>query len=144
MFEAARQMGLEGILAKDRASTYEAGRSTRWLKLKVLNEQEFSSRASPKESATTSARWCWACGKTAKLRHAGQVGTGFDQKLMKAIYERLKPLITKTSPFAKKPNIRTGLKNVTWVRPEVVCQVRFLEWTQDGILRAPVFVGLAG
>jgi bifunctional non-homologous end joining protein LigD len=66
------------------------------------------------------------------------VGTGFDQKLMKEIHARLEPLITKTSPIKPKPNI----KDVTWVKPEIVCQIRFLERTQDGMLRAPVFVAL--
>jgi bifunctional non-homologous end joining protein LigD len=58
---------------------------------------------------------------------------------MKAIHERLQPLITKTSPLEPKPKIK---EEVTWVRPEVVCEIRFLEWTHDGNLRAPVFVGL--
>jgi bifunctional non-homologous end joining protein LigD len=73
-----------------------------------------------------------------KLRHVGQVGTGFDTKQMKAIHAKLLPLVTAKSPFPKTPRI----KDVTWVKPELVCQVRFLEWTQDGSLRAPVFVGL--
>ena len=142
MFEAARKMGIEGILAKDRRSTYESGRSTRWLKLKVLNEQEFVIVGFTKGEREFFGALVLAVNENGKLRHAGQVGTGFDRKLMKSIYDRMKPLITKTSPFEKKPNIREGLKNVTWVRPELVCQVRFLEWTKDGVLRAPVFVGL--
>lgn len=142
MFEAARSMGLEGILAKDRASTYESSRSTRWLKLKVLNEQEFLIAGFTKGERDYFGSLVLGVQENGKLRHVGQVGTGFDRKLMKKIYERLKPLITKTSPFAKKPAIRGGLSSVTWVRPELVCQVRFLEWTQDGILRAPVFVAL--
>ncbi len=142
MFEAARQMGLEGILAKDRRSAYESGRSTRWLKLKVLNEQEFIIAGFTKGEREYFGALVLAVREGGKLRHVGQVGTGFDQKLMKAIYTRLKPLMTKVSPFDKKPNIREGLRNVTWVKPEVICQVRFLEWTQEGVLRAPVFVGL--
>jgi bifunctional non-homologous end joining protein LigD len=73
-----------------------------------------------------------------KLRHVGQVGTGFDQPLMKHIYSRLEPLIAKTCPLTPKPKI----KGVTWVRPELICQVRYLEWTHDGNLRAPVFIAL--
>ncbi len=142
MFEAARKMGLEGILAKDRASKYEAARSSRWLKLKVSNEQEFVIAGFTKGERDYFGALVLGVRESGKLRHAGQVGTGFDQKLMKAIYARMEPLITKTNPFAIRPNIRTGLRNVTWLRPELVCQVRFLEWTQDGILRAPVFVGL--
>ncbi|MGI8959678.1 MAG: DNA ligase D [Bryobacteraceae bacterium] len=138
MFEAARRMGLEGILAKDRRSTYESRRSTCWLKLKVLNEQEFVIAGFAKREREYFGALVLGVQDNRKLRHVGQVGTGFDHKLMKAIHKRLEPLITKACPFEKEPNI----KNVTWVRPEVICQVRFLEWTQDGVLRAPVFVGL--
>ena len=138
MFKAARNMGLEGILAKDRRSKYESGRSTRWLKIKVLNEQEFVIAGFTKGEREYFGSLVLATREDGAYRHAGQVGTGFDQKMMKAIYTRLKPLITKTSPFPKAPRI----KDVTWVRPEVVCQIRFLEWTHEGMLRAPVFVGL--
>jgi bifunctional non-homologous end joining protein LigD len=142
MFEAARNMGLEGILAKDRRSTYESRRSTRWLKVKVSNEQECIIVGFTKGEREYFGSLVLAVREDGKLRHVGQVGTGFDHKMMKAIYTRLKPLITKKSPFNKKPSIREGLDSVTWVRPEIVCQVRFLEWTHEGILRAPVFVGL--
>ena len=142
MFEAARSMKLEGILAKDRRSKYESKRSNCWQKLKVLNEQEFVIGGFTKGERDYFGALVLGIREDGKLRHVGQVGTGFDHKLMKAIYERLKPLITKSSPFDATPNIRTGLSKVTWVKPEVVCQVRFLEWTDDGILRAPVFVGL--
>jgi bifunctional non-homologous end joining protein LigD len=138
MFEAARQMGLEGILAKDRHSKYEAGRSTRWYKIKVLNEQEFvigGFTAGEREYFGSLVLGVYEDGK---LRHIGQVGTGFDEKKMKHLYGKLKPLITKESPFAKRPRI----KDVTWVKPDSVCQIRFLEWTKEGILRGAVFVGL--
>ncbi len=138
MFEAARQMGLEGILAKDRRSPYEGTRSTRWQKIKVQNEQEFVIAGFTKGERDYFGALVLGVQENGKLRHVGQVGTGFDQKLMKAIYERLQPLITKTSPLTPKPKI----KDVSWVKPEVVCQVRFLEWTKDGVLRAPVFVAL--
>jgi bifunctional non-homologous end joining protein LigD len=138
MFEAARNMDLEGILAKDRRSTYESRRSNCWLKLKVLNEQEFVIAGFTKGEREYFGALVLSVQENGKLRHVGQVGTGFDNKMMKALYKRLEPLITKTSPFEKKPNI----KDVTWVCPNIICQVRFLEWTQDGILRAPVFVGL--
>ncbi|MBV9269448.1 MAG: DNA ligase D [Acidobacteriaceae bacterium] len=138
MFEAARQMGLEGILAKDRHSTYQGTRSNCWLKLKVVNEQEFVIAGFTQGERDYFGALVLGVNDDGKLRHAGQVGTGFDQKTMKAIYEQLEPLITKTSPLTPKPRI----KDVTWVRPEVVAQVRFLEKTPDGMLRAPVFVGL--
>jgi bifunctional non-homologous end joining protein LigD len=138
MFEAAKKMGLEGILAKDRRSTYESSRSTRWLKVKVQNEQEFVIAGFTKGERDYFGSLILAVHEDGKFRHAGQVGTGFDQKKMKEIHERMKPLITKSNPLANKPRI----KDATWVKPELVCEVRFLEWTKDGMLRAPVFVGL--
>lgn len=138
MFDAAREMGLEGILAKDRRSAYEGTRSTHWLKVKVLNEQELVIAGFTKGERDYFGALVLGVHEGGKLRHAGQVGTGFDHKMMKAIYDRLEPLIAKTSNLSPKPKI----KDVTWVRPEVVCQVRFLEWTKEGVLRAPVFVGL--
>ena len=138
MFEAARKMNLEGILAKDRRSAYKGTRSKSWLKLKVLNEQEFVIAGFTKGERDYFGALVLGVQEDGVLRHCGQVGTGFDQKLMKAIYDRLTPLITRTSPFSKKPVI----KDVTWVRPETICQVSFLEWTPDGMLRGPVFVAL--
>jgi len=138
MLDAARNMGLEGVLAKDRRSSYEEGRSRNWLKLKVLNEQEFVIAGFTAGERDYFGALVLGFRENGKLRHAGQVGTGFDQRLMKLIHSRLQPLITKSSPLDPKPKI----KDVTWVRPEVVCEIRFLEWTQEGMLRAPVFVGL--
>lgn len=138
MFEAARQMGLEGILAKDRRSTYESARSSLWQKVKVSNEQEFVIAGFTKGERDYFGSLVLGVHENGKLRHAGQVGTGFDQKLMKTIYEGLEPLITKTCPLSPKPKI----KDVTWVKAQLVCQVRFLEWTHEGMLRAPVFVAL--
>ena len=138
MFDAARNMGLEGIIAKDRRSKYEAGRTTHWCKIKVLNEQEFVIAGFTKGEREYFGSLVLGVREDGVLRHIGQVGTGFDAKKMKEVHDRLKPLITKQSPFPKRPRI----KDVTWVRPEVVCQIRFLEWTQEGILRGSVFVGL--
>ena len=139
MLEAARQMNLEGILAKDRRSTYASTRGSHWLKLKIQSEQEFVIAGFTAGERDYFGALVLAYEKNGKWMHAGQVGTGFDQKLMKAIHTRLKPLVTKTYPFDPAPKIKDP---VTWVRPEVVCQVRFLDWTQDGMLRAPVFVAL--
>ena len=138
MFAAAGEMGLEGILAKDRHSSYDSKRSRCWQKLKVLTEQEFVIGGFTQGEREHFGALILGVQEGDVLRHVGQVGTGFDQKLMKAIADRLKPLITKTNPFAAKPRI----KDATWVKPELLCQVRFLEWTSEGNLRAPVFVGL--
>jgi bifunctional non-homologous end joining protein LigD len=137
MFEAARTMGLEGLVAKDRRSLYSGTRGRSWQKMKVNNEQEFVIAGFTAGEREFFGALVLGVNEDGKLRHAGQVGTGFDQKLMKAIYERLEPLVTKTCPLTPKPKI----KGVTWVRPEVICQIRYLEWTNDGQLRAPVFIG---
>jgi bifunctional non-homologous end joining protein LigD len=138
MFEAARRMALEGVVAKDRHSKYEGARSKRWQKIKVSNEQEFVIAGFTAGERDYFGALVLGVAENGKFRHVGQVGTGFDHKLMKNIYERLKPLVADHSSLTPKPRI----KDVTWVRPELVCEVRFLEWTGDGILRAPVFVGL--
>ncbi len=138
MFEAARKMGLEGIIAKDRRGTYEHTRSRCWQKIKVLNEQEVVIAGFTKGEREYFGSLVLGVQENGKLRHVGQVGTGFDQKKMKAIYDRLKPLIIKANPFPDKPRI----PDVTWVEPETVCEIRFYEWTKDGMLRAPVFIGL--
>src|SRR3954447_13705524 len=140
MFEAARKMNLEGVVAKDRRSGYESGRSAKWQKLKVQNEQEFVIAGFTKGERDYFGSLILGVYQEGRLSHVGQVGTGFDSKKMKVIHDQITPLITKTSPFAKRPKI----KDATWVRPEIVCQVRFSEWTKDGILRAPVFVALRG
>ncbi|HZQ53119.1 MAG TPA: DNA ligase D [Bryobacteraceae bacterium] len=138
MLEAARKMEIEGIVGKDRRSPYEGGRSTRWLKIKILGEQEFVIAGFTKGERDYFGALILGVYEKGELQHAGQVGTGFDQKTMKAIHDRLRPLVTKDNPFPKKPRV----KDAVWVKPEVVCQVRFLEWTRDGILRGPVFAGL--
>lgn len=138
MFEAARKMELEGILAKDRHSTYAGSRSSKWLKIKVLNEEEFLIAGYTAGEREYFGSLVLGSFKDGELQHAGQVGTGFDSKLMKSIYDKMQPLITKTSPFKTRPKV----KDVTWIKPELVCQIRFLERTPDGMLRAPVFVGL--
>src|SRR5205085_3680743 len=77
--------------------------------------------------------------KDGKLQWVGNVGTGFDQKLLAYLFTRLKPLVTTKCPFAERPKPDRGM---TWVKPELVCQVKFSNWTTDDRLRAPVFLGL--
>jgi bifunctional non-homologous end joining protein LigD len=138
MLDAARRMNLEGILAKDRNSKYESKRSNFWQKIKVLRQREFVIAGFTSGERDYFGSLVLGLSEGPKFRHVGQVGTGFDQKQMKALYSRLEPLITKVSPLSPKPRI----KDVTWVEPKLVCEVRFLESTRDGMLRAPVFLGL--
>lgn len=138
MFEAARQMRLEGLVAKDRRSKYESTRSSRWQKMKVLNEQEFVIAGFTDGVREYFGALILAVNEDGHWRHVGQVGTGFNSQMMKAIYNRLKPHVTSLNPLRGKPKI----KGATWVKPEVICQIRFLAWTDEGNLRAPVFVAL--
>jgi bifunctional non-homologous end joining protein LigD len=139
MLAAAKETGLEGIMAKRANSCYEPRRSSEWLKLKITAEQDFvicGLTAGEREYFGSLALGAYDHGK---LTYVGNVGTGFDQKLMAAIYQKLEPLITSKSPFTPAPRM---LHKPTWVKPELVCEVKFANWTEDGRLRAPVFQGL--
>jgi bifunctional non-homologous end joining protein LigD len=139
MLAAARVTGLEGILAKNAASTYQAKRSRDWLKIKIVAEQEFiicGYTAGEREYFGSLVLGLYEKGK---LIYAGNVGTGFDQNMLEQIYRCIEPLTTMQAPFAEIPQIG---REITWVRPEVVCEVKFANWTEEGRLRAPVFLGL--
>jgi bifunctional non-homologous end joining protein LigD len=141
LLDAAREHNLEGILAKRAASVYEPRRSREWLKIKITGEQEFliGGFTEPQGSREYFGALVLGFYEGGKLRWAGNVGTGFDQKLLASIYAKLKPLITGTCPFAERPVPDRGM---TWIKPELVCQVKFTQWTEDRRLRAPVFQGL--
>jgi bifunctional non-homologous end joining protein LigD len=141
MLEAARQNGLEGILAKHASSCYEARRSREWLKIKIVGEQEFviGGLTEPQGGRDYFGALVLGAYEDGKLRWVGNVGTGFDQKTLAALHARLEPLITPKCPFAARPKPDRGM---TWVKPELVCQVKYANWTQDNRLRAPVYLGL--
>lgn len=141
MLEAARQNGLEGIIAKRTDSKYESRRSPNWLKIKAVNEQEFVIGGFTAGERSYFSSLVLGTYRDGKLVHAGQVGTGFNERTLKEIYDRLKPLITPKSPFSGGITNRLG-RDVTWVKPELVAQIKYLEFTPDGMLRAPVFLGL--
>jgi bifunctional non-homologous end joining protein LigD len=139
MLAAARATGLEGILAKSATSTYQSKRGRDWLKIKIVTQQEFlicGYTAGEREYFSSLALGLYDKGE---LIYVGNVGTGFDQSLLETIYRRIEPLATTRSPFTETPQM---LRDVTWVRPEVVCEVKFSSWTEDARLRAPVFLGL--
>jgi bifunctional non-homologous end joining protein LigD len=141
LLEAARENGLEGIVAKHAGSAYESRRSREWLKIKIVGEQEFviGGFTEPQGDRDHFGALVLGVHRDGKLRWVGNVGTGFDQKLLADIYARLQPLIAKKCPFAERPKPDRG---ITWVKPELVCQVKYANWTPDERLRAPVFVGL--
>jgi bifunctional non-homologous end joining protein LigD len=141
LLEAARETGLEGILAKHANSCYESKRSRDWLKIKLVTEQEFviGGFTEPQGDRDYFGALVLGVHEGSKLKWVGNVGTGFDQKTLARIYSRLEPLITDRCPFAERPKPDRGM---TWVKPELVCQVKFANWTQDNRLRAPVYLGM--
>src|SRR5258708_3365832 len=139
MLEAARAAGLEGIIGKRRHSRYGRRPSSNWLKSKVNSEQEFViAGLAHGERDYLSSLVLGLYGK-GKLVHVGQVGTRFNDKSLRDIYSKLEPLIVTKSPFAAAGKIP---RKVTWVKPELVCAVKYLEFTPDNQLRAPVLLGL--
>lgn len=156
LLAAAREQGLEGIIAKRPGSPYEIGRrSGAWLKCKVQAEQEFviGGFTPPQGSRGHFGAILVGChDEGGELVYCGKVGTGFDRALLADLHARFLRLGREKCPFANLPMTRrprfgrgmTGaeMKRVTWLRPELVAQVRFAEWTQDGLLRQPVFLGL--
>lgn len=141
MLDAARENGLEGVIAKRAGSCYESRRSADWLKIKIVNQQEFviGGFTEPQGDRDYFGALVLGMYDDGALRWVGNVGTGFDQKTLAALYAKLKPLIVAKCPFAERPKPDRGM---TWVRPELVCQVKFANWTTDQRLRAPVFLGL--
>ncbi len=134
--------GWEGLIAKVASSRYVSGkRSPDWRKLKLLHEQEFvvAGWSEPRKSRTHFGALILGVYDGNELRYVGHVGTGFDSKELARVMALLKSLEVKTSPFRQKIP-----KNETphWVTPTLVAQVRFTEWTSDGILRQPVYLGL--
>jgi len=139
--EAASELGLEGIVAKRLSSSYQPRRSTDWIKIKCQRRQEFviGGYTDPKGSRARFGALHIGIYEGKKLVYVTKVGTGFDDKLLDAIAKKLEPLARKTSPFdVDSPAGRDS----HWVEPSLVCEVRFTEWTREGGLRHPTFLGL--
>ncbi len=139
MLEAAKANGLEGIVAKARGSKYEGRRSRDWVKVKVITSDDFVIGGFTHGERDYFSSLVLGLYDGEKLTHAGQVGTGFNEKTLKEIYAKIEPLITKKSPFTGTVK---ALRDVTWLQPELVAEIKYLEMTPDGLLRAPVFVAL--
>ena len=140
----ACKAGLEGIICKRADSLYSGVRSRSWLKVKCLQRQEFVIVGFTEPKGARSGLGALLLGvhgeRNSGLRYAGKVGTGFSDATLTDLESRLLPLERKTTPLKEGP--RTGLRGVHWVEPRLVAEVRFTEWTDDGRLRHPSFVGL--
>jgi bifunctional non-homologous end joining protein LigD len=147
LLEAAKQQGLEGIMAKRADSRYAVGRRTRdWLKIKTHGRQEFIIAGYTKgqgRRAGTLGSLVLAVRRGQELEYVGNVGTGFTGDEIEKLLKKLRPLERASPPFRvvpKLPKVRKG--DVVWVDPKLVCEVEFAEWTHDGRLRAPSYQGL--
>ncbi len=153
LFEVARQKKLEGILAKKRASFYEERRSREWLKIKITHRLECVVGGYTEPEGSRAHFGSLVLGlydQQARLIHVGQVGSGFDQRLLDEIWKVLQKLETKKNPFYGEVE---ALRKTLWVKPELVAEVEYAEWTGGSVssgtpegsgpkLRAPVFLGL--
>jgi bifunctional non-homologous end joining protein LigD len=142
--EEACRTGLEGIIGKRRDAPYVHGRSTGWVKVKCRREQEFVIAGFSEPAGTREAFGALLLGvhdQNGELRFAGRVGTGFNERLLRDLLKRLKPLERPTPAFANPPK-GAAARGVHWVEPRLVAQVTFAEWTGDGIVRQASFVGL--
>lgn len=141
-FEKAKKAGWEGIIGKDEHSIYESGkRSASWLKFKLHNSQEaiICGYTAPTGSRKYFGSLILGIKPGDDIQYIGNCGTGFDDACLKDLYEKLHPLETSKKPFEDEISRKT---RVTWVKPEIVCEVWYAEWTADGHLRQPVFKGL--
>jgi bifunctional non-homologous end joining protein LigD len=139
LLNAAKENQLEGVIAKRGGSSYESRRTADWIKVKVLNRQEFvicGFTKGEREPFGALVLGCWSDGR---LEYAGNVGTGFSNQALNSIHDLLRPEIAKHCPFPEVPQVP---EQVVWVTPKIVCSVRFMSWPKNGRLRAPSFVGL--
>jgi bifunctional non-homologous end joining protein LigD len=149
LYRVAESQGLEGVVAKQRESLYEAGKRVRtWLKIKTSQADEFVvvgyTAGSGRRSETLGSLILGSYDAQGKLRYAGHVGTGFDEAGLADMLGRLKPIRRATSPLDEPvprggAASRTGGKGV-WVEPEIVAEIKYSERTEDGRLRHPVFM----
>jgi bifunctional non-homologous end joining protein LigD len=141
-FEQACRNGWEGIIAKHADAPYVSGRGKIWLKLKCRDRQEFviGGFSDPQGSRIVLGAILIGYFENGVLKYAGKVGAGFDTRTLEMLGERLKPLLVPTCPFAPDPDLPR--RNVHWVKPKLVAEIEFAEWTRDGKLRHPHFLGL--
>jgi len=155
LLKQAQSLGLEGLIGKRTDSTYEIGRrSGAWIKLKLHHEQEFviGGYTPPGGSRTHFGALLIGVHQGKRLLFTAKVGTGFNHALLRALHARFQKLLQAECPFDNLPETKTSrygqtitasvMKTCHWLKPVLVCQVRFAEWTRDGSLRQPVFLGL--
>jgi bifunctional non-homologous end joining protein LigD len=143
-FAAAKERGLEGIMAKDRRSPYQPGlRTQTWLKIKIRPEQELvvGGWTTGIGAATDLAALLVGVYDDGALRYAGKIGTGFTAEKRAELLGILPSLTTDAQPFTSPPP-RAASRNALWVRPELVIRAEFASWTTDGLVRQAAYKGL--
>jgi bifunctional non-homologous end joining protein LigD len=155
LLEQARALGLEGMIGKRAGSAYEAGRrSGAWIKLKTHREQEFviGGYTDPEGGRKHFGALLMGVYQGKRLVYSGKVGSGYNDALLRALGKRFRELAQESCPFVNLPEAKPGrygsgitraeMKRCHWLKPQLVAQVKFAEWTRDGKLRQPVFLGL--
>jgi bifunctional non-homologous end joining protein LigD len=155
LLDRARTLGLEGLIGKRRGSRYEPEkRSGAWIKIKLHLEQEFviGGYTEPEGSRKYFGALLVGFFEGKKLKFAGRVGTGFREKLLSILYSQLSAILVDKCPFYNLPAVGRNrwdqgltaaeMNRCHWVKPVMVCQVKFTEWTRDDRLRQPVFLGI--
>lgn len=142
IIEQACHMGLEGLISKKLSAPYIQGRSKYWLKSKCVTRQEFVICGFIPASDEPKAVGALHLGyyKDEKLTYAGKVGTGFDHKTAKSLFKNLSALKVSTHPFGKKPE--GSFSGTLWVKPDLLCEVKFAMWTKSGKIRHASYQGL--
>lgn len=143
LFRVTKSMGIEGIMGKERESLYYPGeRKSCWLKIKHLKTLDavicgFTTGVGRREPLGSLILGCYYRGK---LRYVGKVGTGFTEDELKRLLEKLENLKTSTCPFHPEPDLKLPrVRKPVWVRPILICEVRFMNLTKELIMRAPVY-----
>lgn len=140
-FKKVKKQGLEGIIAKRKDSAYVSTRSKNWLKIKTHLRQEvvIGGVTQPQGSRKHFGSLLVGVYEKGKFVYVGHVGGGFNEALLKDVFRQMKKLITTKCPFKKAPQPNAP---VTWVKPKLICEVSFAEWTDKGIMRQPIFKGM--
>jgi bifunctional non-homologous end joining protein LigD len=139
-FRVAKRRGYEGLVAKDLSSPYVEGRSSRWLKVKVHQEDEFVIAGYTKPAGSREHFGALLLGayEGRRLHYVGKVGTGFDHGTLAALHEKFRPLVTSRTALVDPPREQ----GVVFLAPRLIAQVSYQEWTADRKLRQPAFLCL--
>ena len=142
LYQHALEHGWEGLIAKEARSVYHSGKRTRdWRKIKIIQEQEFVVGGWTDSRTTDRPFGALLLGyyEDGALKYAGHTGSGFNHRELERVIRLLKPLEISTSPFTTRPKTN---QRPHWTKPSLVAQLKFTEWTDDGILRHPIYLGM--